>query len=107
MSYVDGIVTMDVWRNSAQLLLLFGRSVIRYWAATKFCQARHDVCKYTLAVCISKKQLAPSQLILGPEIFPEAISGAKITESAAESKQLSCHVCITRVVVAHSSPPVN
>ena len=100
MSYVDGIVTMDVWRSSAQLLLLFGRSVIRYWAATKFFQARHDVCKYTLALCLSKQQLAPSQLILGPEIFPEAILGAKITESAAESEQLSCHVLITWVMVA-------
>ena len=45
MSYVDGIVTMDVWRNSAQLLLLFGRSVIRI-GCYQVLQAIHDVCKY-------------------------------------------------------------
>jgi len=66
VSYVDGIVTMDVWRSSAQLLLLFGRSVICHWAATKFFQARHDVYEMYTSSMHKQATTSPFPVNFGP-----------------------------------------
>jgi len=59
VSYVDGIVTMDVWRNSARLLLLFGRSVIRIGLLPSSSGNTRCVQICTLALCIKQATTSP------------------------------------------------